>query len=176
MSTIIYLCTVKKNKLDRDNSENRDEESPFLTKIDGSLIFHLRELVMSVSRISNKRIEDFSIPIKMEQMPVLMSLYVHGDLAQQELADYIKRDKSSVYRTAKVLEKKGLIKYKKNKTDARKKLLSMTDAGKFIALKIEQSLFTIEDEISLVFTDTPKEVMINFLKDAREKLEKLENS
>lgn len=143
---------------------------------DNSLIFHMRQTHMAIFRLANKRIDDYSIPIKVEQMPVLMSLYVYGDLTQQEIAEFIKRDKSSVHRTTTFLESKGLIFYKKDPTDSRKKLVSLSDTGNFVALQIVDSVKVIEDEIAKAITDAPKEELIAALKNATEKLEEIANS
>lgn len=75
------------------------------------------------------------IPIKMEQLPVVMCIYDHGILCQQEIADAVCRDKSSVQRTVARLECQGLVEIHRNK-DKRKKLLMLTKRGKEIAKKI----------------------------------------
>lgn len=173
MSTILYICSQNCVKLIHKDEQNGKY---FINRINDSLLFHMRQLHQVIFRIANQRIEEYSIPIKMEQMPILMSLYVLGDLSLQELADKIKRDKSSVSRTSSLLYEKGLIKYKKDEADARKKLLSLTNTGKFVALQIEDSVKEIEEEISNVLTNGPKSEFIQILKSATEKLEKLTNS
>lgn len=75
------------------------------------------------------------IPLKIEQLPVMMCIYDHGILCQQEIADAIFRDKSSVQRTVAKLEYQGFVEIRRN-MDKRKKSLVLSETGKAIAKKI----------------------------------------
>jgi DNA-binding MarR family transcriptional regulator len=75
------------------------------------------------------------IPLKVEQLPVMMCIYDHGILCQQEIADAVFRDKSSVQRTVAKLEHYGFVEIRQN-IDKRKKSLVLSETGKAIAQKI----------------------------------------
>jgi DNA-binding MarR family transcriptional regulator len=75
------------------------------------------------------------IPLKVEQLPVIMCIYDHGILCQQEIADAVFRDKSSVQRTVAKLEYQGLVEIRKN-MDKRKKSIVLSETGKAVAQKI----------------------------------------
>lgn len=85
------------------------------------------------------------IPLKVEQLPVMMCIYDHGILCQQEIADAVFRDKSSVQRTVAKLEHEGLVEIRRNR-DKRKKSLVLSDAGKAIAQKIAGFMSSSNEE------------------------------
>lgn len=151
-------------------------EEDLLHKKEDSLIFQFHQLHNTMFRAANKKIESSSVPIKMEQLPVLMTLYYFKEQPQQSLADLINRDKSSVLRTARALEKRGLLTYKKDKTDARRKVLTLTETGVFVAIKVEGLVKEIENGIGEALSDRPKKEILELLKKATKRLEILTNS
>ncbi len=163
---------MKKNT--KTCNELVDEE--LLKKKGDSLIFHFHQIHNAMFRLANKKIEASSVPVKMEQLPVLMTLYYFKDQSQKAVADFIKRDKSSIFRTATALEKKGLLTYKKDKSDARKKVLALTETGTFVAVQVEDLISEIEKDIALALSDRPKKEFLKILKKASEKLEKMADS
>jgi DNA-binding MarR family transcriptional regulator len=87
------------------------------------------------------------IPLKVEQLPIMMCIYDHGVLCQQEIADAVFRDKSSVQRTVAKLEYYGFVEIRQN-IDKRKKSLVLSETGKAIAQKIAgyMSSFLLQSE------------------------------
>ncbi|MFA6060305.1 MAG: MarR family transcriptional regulator [Taibaiella sp.] len=75
------------------------------------------------------------IPLKVGQLPVMMCIYDHGILCQQEIANAVFRDKSSIQRTVAKLEYYGFVEIRQN-IDKRKKSLVLSETGKVIAKKI----------------------------------------
>lgn len=148
----------------------------FFDKKNESLIFQFHHLHNAMFRIANKKINASSIPIKMEQLPVLMTLYWLKEQSQQEVANHINRDKSSVLRTVLALEKKGLVMNKKDGTDKRRKVLALTDIGKFVAIQIIDLITEIENEIANALSERPKSELLDSLKKAGEQLDLLANS
>lgn len=143
----------------------------FFEKRNESLIFQFHHIHSTIFRIANKMINASSVPIKMEQLPVLMTLYWLKEQSQQEVANQVHRDKSSVLRTVLALEKKRLVFNKKDDSDNRRKVLALTDTGKFVALQIIDLIKKVEDEIAIALTDRPKSEFLELLKKASEKLE-----
>jgi DNA-binding MarR family transcriptional regulator len=103
-----------------------------------------------------------------------MCIHSSGCISQQEIADTVHRDKSSVQRTVVVLEKKGLISITPDKTDKRKNNLRTTKTGTFIALQIKDILHKVEEEIFSAFDSQDKLNTINTIKETADKLEQIE--
>lgn len=76
-----------------------------------------------------------AIPLQVEQLPVLMHIYHHGFVCQQDVADAIFRDKSSIQRTIAKMAERGYLEIHKGK-DKRKKLLTLSQSGIDIAARI----------------------------------------
>lgn len=148
----------------------------FFKRREESLIFQFHHIHNAMFRIANKKINASSVPIKMEQLPVLMTLYWLKEQSQQQVANHVNRDKSSVLRTVQILEKKGLVVNKKDDADNRRKVLTLTDTGKFVAIQIIDLIKEIENEIASALTDKPRSELLVSLKKAGDKLELLADS
>lgn len=127
-------------------------------------------------RLANKKIEASGLSIKMEQLPVLMTIFFCGPVDQATIAELTARDKSSVFRTVCVLSKKNLIACKDNDQDARKKMLILTEAGMAKGRQILQLTNEIEVIVSHVLTGMPKFELIKMLHQAYDSIEKLVES
>lgn len=71
-----------------------------------------------------------NIDLTREQWIVLIKLYEHGGLAQNELAFITERDKTSLTRLINTMERKNLVFRKISKKDKRIKLVYVSDFGK----------------------------------------------
>lgn len=100
-----------------------------------SLIIELFTLQAATYGIMKIFIRQEQIPLKIEQLPVIMCIYDHGILCQQEIANVVFRDKSSVQRTVAKLAYQGLVEFRRNR-DKRKKSLVLSETGKAVAQKI----------------------------------------
>jgi len=76
----------------------------FFSEMKDTLIFQMHRIHCVMFRVANRLIEEASVPVKMEQLPILMCIHSCGCISQQEIADMVHRDKSSVQRTVVVLE------------------------------------------------------------------------
>ncbi len=157
-------------------SLNEEMKEELLKELEGSIIFQFHQLHNAIFRVANKMIEASSVPLKMEQIPVIMTLYFFKTKSQQSLADQVNRDKSSIFRTAAALEKKGLLKFKKDPNDARKKILELTDTGKFVAKQIGELISKIEKEIGEALSNRPKEEFLKELQNAAKKIDYMDIS
>ena len=136
-----------------------------------TLIFQMHRIHSVMFRVANGLIQEASVPVKMEQLPILMCIYNCGNVSQQEVADIVHRDKSSVQRTVVTLEKKGLISVSQNKTDKRKNILRTTETGTFVAQQIKDIVRKVEEEIFSAFKSEDKLNTINTIKETADKLE-----
>lgn len=169
---------MKKEKLAKPRDVDSCEllEEKLIEKKNQSLIFQFHHIHNIMFRVANKMINASAVPVKMEQLPVLMTLFYFKEQSQQSVANHINRDKSSVLRTAQALEKKGLLAFKKDEEDARRKVLALTETGKFVAIQVEDLVGDIEKEIGAALSDRPKNELLKILKQSAGKLEDLANS
>lgn len=151
--------------------ESSNECSALLQKRDESLVFQFHHIHNIMFRLANQMLEESAIDLKMKQIPILITLFWLEDQSQQEVADRLRRDKSSVLRTVKGLQGKGLVEIKKDKEDGRRKVLVLTGKGRQTTLQINALIREIETKIFHAFTDRPKDEFIQLLKEATRKLE-----
>lgn len=147
----------------------------FFSEMKDTLIFQMHRIHCVMFRVANRLIEEVSIPVKMEQLPILMCIHSSGCISQQEIADIVHRDKSSVQRTVVVLEKKGLISITPDKNDKRKNNLRTTKTGTFVALQIKDIMQKVETEIFSAFNSEDKLNTIHTIKETADKLEQLKH-
>lgn len=106
--------------------------------------------VNAIQRITTSMIKDFiqkhHFSLRIEQLSVFMCIHNFGILSQQEIADYLMRDKSSIQRTITCLLANELIVCGADATDKRKNLITLSYCGKKIAAAITSFLIRIEKE------------------------------
>ncbi|MBL7713540.1 MAG: MarR family transcriptional regulator [Chitinophagaceae bacterium] len=107
-----YLCVMKM------------EDTQKLT------MFRVIELHKAIYNKSNKIINKDGWGLQVEQLPVLMILYFSGASSQQDIADKLIRDKSSVLRSVVSLESKGFLVTAQDPFDKRKKMVQLSNAGR----------------------------------------------
>lgn len=163
---------MKTQKTGTPLSEAIYEEEVHETMKD-SLLFQFHKIHSAMFKIANQMIQASSVPIKIEQLPVLMCIYYHQAITQQAIAERIKRDKSSVLRTLATLGRKGLIEIVKDKEDRRKKIVRATSTGIFLAVQIKDIMQKIENEIAKTFNSENKEELVKTLRITAQKLELL---
>ncbi len=138
-----------------------------------TLLFQMHRVHSVMFRVANTLIHEAAVPVKIEQLPVLMTVYDTGKVSQQEVADITSRDKSSIQRTITALKKKGLVQVSGDDSDKRKNILQTTDTGSFIAQQIKNIMKKIEDEIFTAFSSEDRLQTINTIKATADKLESL---
>ena len=120
------------------------------------LMFEVFELHKRIHNKSNKIFCKDGFGLQVEQIPVLMVPYYLGILSQQEIADKISRDKSSVLRTVVSLTQAGLMAVATDPFDKRRKLVQLTVEGKRVASKIADVLARINDQLFSCFSEEEK--------------------
>ncbi|MDL2267554.1 MarR family transcriptional regulator [Desulfovibrio sp. OttesenSCG-928-G15] len=91
-----------------------------------------------------KRLLEAEIDITAEQWGILAQLWNNGSIAQDELANAICVDKSSLSRVLDVLERRGLVIRKRAPSDARRKVLYPTKEAEKLRTKCKE----VADECS----------------------------
>lgn len=145
----------------------------FFSDMNDTLIFQMHRIHSVMFRVANGLIQEASVPVKMEQLPILMCIYNCGNVSQQEVADIVHRDKSSVQRTVVTLERKGLISVTQDNTDKRKNILRTTETGTFVAQQIKDIVLKVEEEIFSAFGSEDRLNTISTIKETADKLELL---
>lgn len=85
--------------------------------------------------MTKRYIAEQELPVTIEQLHILMCVHEQGVVCQQEIADILRRDKSSVQRSVVILKENGLIEITKCKSDKRRNLLSLTDLGRDVSAR-----------------------------------------
>ena len=80
-------------------------------------------------------------------MPVLIIVYYRGVLCQQEIANILGRDKSSVQRTIVALVRDGYLKTETDKIDRRRNLITLTGTGYSITEKLNDELILLDSTL-----------------------------
>lgn len=98
-----------------------------------------------IYRVIKRALLQEGLPFQVEQLPVMMYIYKHGFVCQQEIADAVFRDKSSIQRTITKLARMGYLQISQGE-DKRKKLLKLSPSGRDIVLRIVKFPFGPEME------------------------------
>ncbi len=127
--------------------------------------FHMHRIKCAVFRSLNKKLGDSRCAVQMEQIPVLFTLFTNGDLSQQEIANLTERDKSSIQRTVRLLEEKGLVAIQQDQFDKRKNIVHITADGKCVTSKIRKILIEAEEEVFSAVNEGDRDDFFRILKD-----------
>jgi DNA-binding MarR family transcriptional regulator len=137
------------------------------------LLFRIFNIHKIICNKANKLFSKDGVNIQFEQIPVLMVAYYHGPVSQQDIADEITRDKSSVLRTIGSLESYGFLKVEPDVTDKRKKLVSITDAGSDLAKKIAGEADAIDNQMFTNLSVAEKLILTELLEKCTNHLQAL---
>lgn len=110
---------------------------------DDLAIFHLDNLSKLLRYKANQYLSAQGIDVRIEQLPVLFSIPEEG-LPQQQIADEIGRDKSSVLRTISNLEREDLVCVTTDVADKRKNCVMLTPKGRILARLIKDKIVNLE--------------------------------
>lgn len=92
------------------------------------------QAALSARAFLSRRLEDNGIDMTIEQFKVMVVLWKEKSSTQQNIADFVGKDKTSVTRLIAGLEKRSLIQRSTDETDKRCNLVTLTAQG--IALEI----------------------------------------
>ncbi len=112
------------------------------------IAIYLAEVLKPMIQMMDKLLLLEGIPLQFDQVQPFMGLFQFGEMSQQEVADLIERDKSSVQRTMQYLEKVGLISIHLDPKDKRKNILKITDKGQKLAEKIHENAMAMNKKIT----------------------------
>jgi len=84
----------------------------------------------AINRTFKKRINGLSLDLPTESFRLLMVIAYRGEVTQQDLADFMNKDKSAIMRLLDTMEEKELITRITDEDDKRKNIVAITKTGK----------------------------------------------
>lgn len=153
------------------NTSSEPFGKAFSTEIADSFLFQIHRIKKALFRRTNALMSEAGITLQLEQLPLIMILQ-YKDLSQRELSDKTMRDKSSILRSVNALEKKSLLIVRKDKTDKRKNVVSLTDEGISLAKSIRSLMKKSEDEVLSVFSPKERIEALEVIKGYADRLER----
>ncbi|MBR5073927.1 MAG: MarR family transcriptional regulator [Bacteroidales bacterium] len=116
--------------------------------------------------------EDEGLNITPEQFLVMDALWDEGVLTQQQIADYLLKDKNSVVKLVDGLEDRKLVRRASNPKDRRQNLIEVTD----YAMKIKDKVTTVAmDAVDRIINGITREDMQIFIKVLSKMAENMNN-
>ena len=137
ISTNLYLCDM-----------NHKVNHP----VPPSLVAQIGALYHRIYKECDRIFRENGLPLQMDQIPVLMSLYYSGGASQNTIGIALARDKASVNRTISVLLKKGLVKVIPDTFDKRKTCVELTASGQQLAKHTDTILGRFDATLSAELT------------------------
>lgn len=130
---------------------------------ENSVLFNLAYLSKIMNRRANALFKSEGARLRIEQLPVLMTLYFNGAMTQQELADAVDRDKSSIMRTVTVLLRNQIITIENDLDDKRKNIVKLNEEGRRLAYSMEKELADVEHRLFNHFTPADRQKLVQII-------------
>lgn len=130
------------------------------------LTFNINQVSHLFIRKVNRELSKSGSSLQIEQFPILF-LIAHsteGSLSQQEIANFLQKDKSGIQRSIRTLERDGYLRITADDNDRRKNLVQLTPAGKLTIEKISERAATINQEITSQLTAEEVSTLLTLLK------------
>ena len=108
-----------------------------------------------------------------EQFLVMDTLWDEGVLTQQQIADYLLKDKNSVVKLVDGLEDRKLVRRANNPKDRRQNLIEVTDYAMSIKDKVTKAAM---DAVDKIINGITKEDMHNFIQVLSKMAENMNNN
>ncbi|NIG54147.1 MarR family winged helix-turn-helix transcriptional regulator [Chitinophaga sp. Cy-1792] len=100
------------------------------------LAFEMADLRFKLRRVLQVKIKENNWEISFEVLEILGVLYRKDGMNQQEIADELVKDKSSITYLIDNAEKKELVERTEDQNDRRNKLIFLTEKGRSLILKL----------------------------------------
>lgn len=130
------------------------------------LTFNINQVSHLFIRKVNRELSKSGSSLQIEQFPILF-LIAHsteGSLSQQDIANFLQKDKSGIQRSIRTLERDGYLRITADDNDRRKNLVQLTPAGKLTIEKISEKAATINQEITSHLTAEEVSTLLFLLK------------
>lgn len=115
--------------------------------------------------------------ITISQLRVIAFVSFHGDgVCQKSLEEHFDIRRSSVTGLLQNMEKSGLLVRRSSETDARVKIVSLTEKGKALDEKLQSYIQGLESDLMQGFDPDEKKLLSSFLQRMLKNLDKIERS
>ena len=106
-------------------------------------------LIARVARVVRQRFEQVLTPLGLRQRHVVALSYLrgHGPTAQQQLADRLRMDASSMVCLLNELEENELVVRHRDRSDRRRGIVGLSAEGERALREVDQALQIVEDEV-----------------------------
>lgn len=125
----------------------------------------------AINRTFKKRINGLSLDLPTESFRLLMVIDYKGEVTQQDLADFMNKDKSAIMRLLDIMEEKELIARVSDEEDKRKNIITPTKKGKEflkeVTLKEKRMFKELGNGISAADMITFNRVLIQIRENAK---------
>lgn len=130
------------------------------------LTFNINQVSHLFIRKVNRELSKSGSSLQVEQFPILFLLAhsTEGSLSQQEIANFLQKDKSGIQRSIRTLERDGYLRVAADDNDRRKNVVQLTPAGKLTIEKISEMAATINHEITSQLTAEEVSTLLTLLK------------
>lgn len=134
----------------------------------------LRDLNIQIFKNVNKRHKELGIDITPIQGTIIMAIYENNEaLCQKNLEAFVSCNKSTLSSILDTMEKKELIQRSNDEFDTRKKIILLTKKSKDLIEKIAEDKIELEKKMCRGFTVKEKEMLIKYLNQMLENLERM---
>lgn len=124
----------------------------------------LGKTVMLIAHYLMDVLKNEGLDITKDQIVLLKKLYFKDGINQNDLAFMMFRNKSSLARMLKIMERKGFIKREKSKIDKRNNHVFLTDLGRETFERIQPLLKDLIEKEEKGITIEEKKIVISVLK------------
>lgn len=130
------------------------------------LTFNINQVSHLFVRKVNRELSKSGSSLQVEQFPILFLLAhsTEGSLSQQEIANFLQKDKSGIQRSIRTLERDGYLRVAADDNDRRKNVVQLTPAGKLTIEKISEMAAAINQEITSQLTPEEASTLLTLLK------------
>jgi len=136
----------------------------------GSLIGSTRRLIL---RELNAAFIEHQIPLSIEQYIFIYTLNkMSNEVTQQDMANMMCKDKSSILRTIDVLEKDGLVKRDTDSADRRKNTLHLTSNCRSLLLELGEIETKVIERLTAGISSQDYQAMVRALDQIQENANK----
>lgn len=106
-------------------------------------------LIARVARVQRQRFEQVLTPLGLRQRHVVALSYLrgHGPTAQQQLAERLRMDASSLVCLLNELEDSELILRHRDRSDRRRAVVELSGGGESTLSKVDRAVQVVEDEM-----------------------------
>jgi DNA-binding MarR family transcriptional regulator len=107
-----------------------------MEKLSNTIFFQLDRAIKSYRQYAQKKLNEKGYSITIDQWLVLKTITDQPDISQNEIAEFIFKDKASVTRIIDLLVTKGYLERETSRVNRRRVNLTITKAGKALIQEI----------------------------------------